>query len=383
MGPWTLRPSSRGSRCSPAAASSVASPSSCAAWAATGRRPGSPTRRPRRSRSIAAGEVRISGVIEPAELTLVSLLQSVPCVYYRATIGEDDDEHDAGRGGVVEERAVGFRVRDATGELRVFPRDAPGSMRPIRFDGLDRHARRRAGRPRDADRRGRSGRRARPRGARSTTCCGSAIRATAPCGPSLAERRGARRVPRGPPRAGRRSSRSSGGRSRSATCAIPTGADIGSGADAVGVTIRRSPPTSPRPARRATLADDPDDAWGNAAIPGFGIGRPIRPADDRPGREPAAPRRCRGRGGPRRADVRDRARDARRRGLGRGPAAHRPRHARARRPSAIGTASSSACSGPSLVDRLGDGPRDHARWRVRVVNAPRVRGGLRDRRSSS
>jgi hypothetical protein len=27
------------------------------------------------------------------------------------------------------------------------------------------------------------------------------------------------------------------------------------------------------------LADDPEDAWGNAAIPGFGIGRPVRPPE--------------------------------------------------------------------------------------------------------
>ena len=35
-------------------------------------------------RSTAAGEVRISGVIEPAEVVLVSALQSARCVYYRA-----------------------------------------------------------------------------------------------------------------------------------------------------------------------------------------------------------------------------------------------------------------------------------------------------------
>ena len=36
--------------------------------------------------SIAAGEVRLSGVIEAAEVSLVSPLQSRPCVYYRATV---------------------------------------------------------------------------------------------------------------------------------------------------------------------------------------------------------------------------------------------------------------------------------------------------------
>ena len=41
--------------------------------------------------SLAAGEVRVSGIVEPAELTLVSLLQSVPCVYYSSTVGRDQD----------------------------------------------------------------------------------------------------------------------------------------------------------------------------------------------------------------------------------------------------------------------------------------------------
>ena len=41
------------------------------------------------------------------------------------------------------------------------------------------------------------------------------------------------------------------------------------------------------------LADDPAAAWGNAAIPGFGIGRPVVDAGHRPGREPAAARRRR------------------------------------------------------------------------------------------
>ncbi len=36
--------------------------------------------------SLAAGEVRITGTIEPAEVTLVSPLQSVPCVWYRARV---------------------------------------------------------------------------------------------------------------------------------------------------------------------------------------------------------------------------------------------------------------------------------------------------------
>jgi hypothetical protein len=52
--------------------------------------------------SAAAGEVRINGVIEPAELTLVSLLQ----------------------------------LRDSTGSLRVFPRGARVDA-PLRFHSPD------------------------------------------------------------------------------------------------------------------------------------------------------------------------------------------------------------------------------------------------------
>jgi hypothetical protein len=82
--------------------------------------------------TLAAGEVRISGVIEAAEVTLVSPLQSEPCVYYRATVDADED------GSLVddlrEERAVGFRVRDETGDIRVFPRGARWDP-PERFDG--------------------------------------------------------------------------------------------------------------------------------------------------------------------------------------------------------------------------------------------------------
>ncbi len=71
--------------------------------------------------TLAAGEVRITGSIESAEVTLVSPLQSVPCVWYRARVrstGRDDREVFA------EERAVGFRVRDAEGSIRVFPAGA-------------------------------------------------------------------------------------------------------------------------------------------------------------------------------------------------------------------------------------------------------------------
>jgi hypothetical protein len=72
----------------------------------------------------------VSGVAEAIELTLVSPLQSAPCLYYRSRITEasDGDGRDLFR----EERAVGFRVRDAEGAVRVFPSGA-------RFDVPDRY----------------------------------------------------------------------------------------------------------------------------------------------------------------------------------------------------------------------------------------------------
>jgi hypothetical protein len=82
--------------------------------------------------TLAAGEVQVSGVIEPAEMTLVSPLQSVTCVYYAASV-EKVTEHTDLSEEQREERAVGFRVRDASGDIRVFPRGARWDA-PTRFD---------------------------------------------------------------------------------------------------------------------------------------------------------------------------------------------------------------------------------------------------------
>jgi hypothetical protein len=72
--------------------------------------------------ALAVGEVLVSGTAEPLELTLVSPLQSAPCLYYRARVRESNDGD--GRDAFAEERAVGFRVRDPSGAVRVFPRGA-------------------------------------------------------------------------------------------------------------------------------------------------------------------------------------------------------------------------------------------------------------------
>jgi hypothetical protein len=81
--------------------------------------------------SLAAGEVLVTGTAEAAEVLLVSPLQSVECVYYRARVDQarDGDRHEVYR----EDRAIGFRIRDASGSVRVFPSGARFDV-PDRFD---------------------------------------------------------------------------------------------------------------------------------------------------------------------------------------------------------------------------------------------------------
>jgi hypothetical protein len=81
--------------------------------------------------TLAAGEVRVSGTIQPAELTLVSPIQSTACVWYRARV------RTTGRNArtvLDEERGTGFRLRDASGTIRVFPAGARIDA-PLRFKG--------------------------------------------------------------------------------------------------------------------------------------------------------------------------------------------------------------------------------------------------------
>src|SRR5689334_25215968 len=72
--------------------------------------------------SLAMGEVRISGRVERAELTLVSPLQSHACVYYRASVTASQGRSQQTL--LDDERSVGFRVRDDSGAIRVLPRGA-------------------------------------------------------------------------------------------------------------------------------------------------------------------------------------------------------------------------------------------------------------------
>ncbi|MGZ8436989.1 MAG: hypothetical protein ACXWXR_00450 [Candidatus Limnocylindrales bacterium] len=223
--------------------------------------------------SAAAGEVRISGVVEPAELTLVSLLQSAPCVYYRASIGNGGDASipDSAH---VEERSVGFKVRDATGLVRVFPRGARVDA-PLRFH----------------DETGLAGDEPPGLAIRTgpATQTADVDRATA-----IADLLTVHDPPSttGPPvwpglrgRDGRSEYRETRLETGDAVTVVglalpfrdlddPAGADLGMG----GIDVEADPEVAAdlADARAAgSLARDPDAAWGNAAIPGFGIGRPV------------------------------------------------------------------------------------------------------------
>ncbi len=220
--------------------------------------------------SLAAGEVRVSGVIEPAEMTLVSLLQSMPCVYYRSTIdarfeGLGDDPAYS------EERSIGFRIRDETGSLRVFPRGARFDA-PVRYEGETSMG---GDEPTGlAIRRGGSTQVSQlDRDLSIAALLQVHDEAPPDFGLSSRERHDRHHY---------RESRLEPGDAVTivgralpfSDLADPTSADIGTGSDPL---LDDPEIAADIAAARAagTLAADPATAWGNAAIPGFGIGRPV------------------------------------------------------------------------------------------------------------
>jgi hypothetical protein len=79
---------------------------------------------------IAAGEVRVTGVVEPIDQTLISPLQSQPCVWYRARV---ETTGDNSRILYDEEKSQEFRISNETGQIRVVPRGARWELGTI-FD---------------------------------------------------------------------------------------------------------------------------------------------------------------------------------------------------------------------------------------------------------
>jgi hypothetical protein len=220
--------------------------------------------------SLAAGEVRISGVIDAAEVTIVSLLQGAPCVYYRATVASSGDASPV-EGGFTEERSIGFRVRDTTGSIRIFPRGAQVDA-AVRFDEET--------------------------GAMGDEPPGLSVRVGAATRLSEPDRETAiaelLRV-RDPETSDRPPMLRGGDRRRHyretrlepgdavtvvgralpfSDLADPASSDYGTEADQLDADPEVAADLA---AARAAgiLTNDPEDAWGNAAIPGFGIGRPV------------------------------------------------------------------------------------------------------------
>jgi hypothetical protein len=231
--------------------------------------------------TMAVGEVLVSGAVEPIELTLVSPLQSVPCVYYRSRITDasDGDGRDLFR----DERAVGFRVRDGSGAVRIFPSGA-------RFDVPDRY-------DEAPDLWGSGPIGFRPRvgsvfapGPDDREAQVAALLTVQASGGSLLDGGGAPLAASGRRNHAREARIEAGdpvtvvGRALPfADVADPAGANLldGSGVESVDPEIA----LDLAEARAAgLLADTAAEAWGNAAIPGFGIGKPVRP----PGLDPAA-----------------------------------------------------------------------------------------------
>ena len=234
--------------------------------------------------SLAAGEVRITGTIEAAEVVLVSALQSKRCVYFRSSIDEEGDRDS--RPVYLEERSVGFQVRDGSGAIRVFPRGA-------RFDAVMRFDERTGlmgDEPPSLDLR-----------------VGSAIDVGEPDREALVAQ--LLQVPGtagGPTtggldalrvdRRGRRRYRETRLEPGDAVTIVgralpfgdlpdPAGADLGAGPD---VSLSDPEIAADLAEARAagTLVGDPEQAWGNAAIPGFGIGRPVTEPKLDPGAHP-------------------------------------------------------------------------------------------------
>lgn len=245
--------------------------------------------------SIAAGEVRVSGIVEPDAALLVSPLQSERCVWYRARVAES-----AGRSSrtiLDETRAVGFRVKDASGSIRVFPRGASFTAPDDLSEGGGM----------DLD--GPSGIRLNTgpslvgvteddRDARIAELL--TVRGAAPGYPGDPGS-GGMQIGSGSllgPPAGPRSYTEAriapgdtvtvvGWAMPFASLPDPAGADAGGSWDAAVPAddpVLLADLAEARAAGR--LAATAEEAWGNAAIPGFGIGRPVRPPELDPGATP-------------------------------------------------------------------------------------------------
>jgi hypothetical protein len=234
--------------------------------------------------SIAVGEVLVTGSVEPAEVLLVSPLQSAECVYFRSRITATDSDGD-GRDVFRDDRAVGFRVRDPSGAVRVFPRGARFDV-PDRFDGTSGEFGDPAGlllrtgpvyAPGPEDRDTRIAELFTVHRPGASSLVGSA-------GAPLSFGRGRRHY---------REARIEPGDVVTVVGRVLPFADLGDPTEANlldGPGLAADDPEIAgdiAEARAAGLLEmSPEAAWGNAAIPGFGIGRPVRAPELDPAAQP-------------------------------------------------------------------------------------------------
>ncbi|HET7473423.1 MAG TPA: hypothetical protein VFJ71_09880 [Candidatus Limnocylindrales bacterium] len=203
----------------------------------------------------------------------MSPLQSAECVYYRSLITEagEGDGRDVFR----EDRAVGFRVRDPSGSIRVFPRGARFDV-PERYDATSDALSDAPGlRPRIGPVYAPG-----PDDRESRITALLTVRA-----PGAASLIGASGVPLGASH-GRRHYREAriepgdivtviGRALPFSDLSDPTEANVLDGG-AVGADDPEIAGDIAEARAAGLLEDTPEEAWGNAAIPGFGIGRPVR-----------------------------------------------------------------------------------------------------------
>ena len=285
--------------------------------------------------TVAAGEVRLVGTVEADVVTLVSPLQSVPSVYFRSRIREGSG--DDARTVFADEQAVGFRLQDTSGSIRVFPRGARWDA-PLRFDAASGWSgddppglvinpgptHRSALEDRDAQiaalltvrtEADMPGEAVGPGSSLFSASLGSTLGLTGERHRDYEERR-----------------LEPGDTITILGSALPFGdLDDPAAADHYDPTSALDDPEvamNLAEAREAgILAATAEEAWGNAAIPGFGIGRPTRAPELDP--EATVPALAGGRGGGcRRGPLRDPGRRAGGRGHRRAPARHRRRDAR-------------------------------------------------------
>ncbi|MEI7743623.1 MAG: hypothetical protein WCK58_07725 [Chloroflexota bacterium] len=235
--------------------------------------------------TLAAGEVRVTGTVEVAEVLLRSPLQDRECVWYRSKV-----EVSGRNGGTTfhEERGIGFRLRDATGTIRVFPRGARLDV-PDRFDE-------RTGLLGDlpvglAPRQVASVANEPPLDHDAAVAALLTVHPPLPAedlpglGDSFGER-GSRRFIEARLEPGDVVTIVGAARPFG-QLEDPAAADALDGSlDPLGALEDPAIAADIEAARAAGTLTTPEEAWGNAAIPGFGIGRPVR----EPELDPAAQR---------------------------------------------------------------------------------------------